>query len=123
MLLERAHADKKCVRTQAADISKTQRKRQKPLRVSAFQCRFRGGTAWCSVALPRSITNLLRRGRSCLLVRSLLVGRLLVRCLVSGRSSCRSRCFRGRSLCKCSRCEQASDESSDQFVHVVNPQL
>jgi hypothetical protein len=26
-------------------------------------------------------------------------------------------------LCECSRCEEASDQSSDQFVHFVNPQL
>jgi hypothetical protein len=80
----------------------------------------------------RLTTSLLRSCRSgfslsCLLVRRLLVRRLLV-CLSRRSSSCRSsrsssRSCRCRSLCECSRCEEASDQSSDQFVHFVNPQL
>jgi hypothetical protein len=26
-------------------------------------------------------------------------------------------------LCECCRCEETSDQSGDQFVHFVNPQL
>ena len=87
---------------------------------SGNECRF----------FMRLTTSLLRSCRSgfslrCLLVRRLLVC-LLVRRLVSSRSSSsrssRSS-FRSRSLCECSRCEEASDQSSDQFVHCVNPQL
>lgn len=79
----------------------------------------------------RITTCLLRSGRSgfslssgllvCLLV-CLLVSSLRCRSCSSSRSRCRSS-FRSRSLCECSRCEEASDQSSDQFVHVVNPQL
>lgn len=40
MLLERAHADKKCAQTQATGISKTQRKRQKPYGCLPFNAAF-----------------------------------------------------------------------------------
>ncbi len=65
---------------------------------------------------------------SSLLVRCfLVVRRLLVLSLVCRRSSssrsCSSCSFWCRSLCESSSCEKASDQSSDQFVHFVNPQL
>jgi hypothetical protein len=107
--------------------SAQKQKGRTPCDVLPFNAMKTGSDCQSSMRLTKSLLRSARSGfsSSSLLVR-LLVRRLLLRCLVSRRSSSsrssRSS-FRSRSLCECSRCEEASDQSSDQFVHVVNPQL
>lgn len=97
-----------------------------------------GYSQYRNVSRQRFTTCLLssaRSGFSCsslflLVCCFLVVRRLLVLSLLGRRSSnsrCgssgSSRCVSCSSLCESSRCEKASDQSSDQFVHFVNPQL